>query len=108
MENPFESILQKLKRIEQLLKNGVAQSSEASSISEVLNLVQAAEYISLSKSALYKKTSEKNIPHFKQGKKIYFKKSELDEWLTQHRIKTHDEIDKGATDYVLKNKRRRT
>jgi excisionase family DNA binding protein len=71
-------------------------------ITEVLNLNQAAEYVSLSKSAIYKKTSERNIPHFKQGKKLYFKQSELDEWLTSLKINTHAEIDKMADDYIMK------
>ncbi len=69
-------------------------------ITEVLNLNQAAEYVSLSKSAIYKKTSERNIPHFKQGKKLYFKRSELDEWLTHKRISTHAEIEQLASEYI--------
>ena len=50
-------------------------------ITEVLNLEQAAEFVSLSKSAIYKKTSKRIIPQFKKGKKLYFKKSELNAWL---------------------------
>ena len=71
-------------------------------ITEVLNLNQAAEYVSLSKSAIYKKTSERNIPHFKQGKKLYFKRSELDDWLTGMKISTKAEIEKEATDYIIR------
>lgn len=48
------------------------------------------------------KTSERNIPHFKQGKKLYFKRSELDEWLTELKITTHAEIEKEATDYIIR------
>ena len=71
-------------------------------ITEVLNLNQAAEYVSLSKSAIYKKTSERNIPHFKKGKKLYFKKSESDAWLTSMKVATKDEIDQAATDYIIR------
>ena len=71
-------------------------------ITEVLNLNQAAEYVSLSKSAIYKKTSERNIPHFKNGKKLYFKRSELDDWLTGLKISTNAEIEKQADDYIMK------
>jgi len=63
-------------------------------------LNQAAEYVSLSKSAIYKKTSGRNIPHFKNGKKLFFKRSELDDWLTQNRISTHAEIEQMASEYV--------
>jgi len=102
MENPFELILDKLNYIENLLKNVMKNDNGTVTITEVLNLTQAAEYVSLSKSAIYKKTSERNIPHFKQGKKLYFKRSELDHWLTSMKISTKDEIDQVATDYIIR------
>ena len=102
MENPFELILDKLNTIENLLKTVMKNDNGTVTITEVLNLNQAAEYVSLSKSAIYKKTSERNIPHFKQGKKLYFKRSELDDWLTGLKISTHAEIEKQAEDYIMK------
>jgi excisionase family DNA binding protein len=102
MENPFELILDKLNTIESLLRNVRKDDKAPVAISEVLNLNQAAEYVSLSKSAIYKKTSERNIPHFKQGKKLYFKRSELDGWLTELKITTNAEIEKEATDYIIR------
>ena len=110
MENPFEIILDKLNNIENFLKgyrpnenNKVLQVSSP----EILNLNQATEYLSLSKSTLYKFTSKREIPHFKKGKKIYFRKIELDEWLTQLRIATKDEIEREAINYLIRNKRSR-
>ena len=102
MENPFELILDKLNNLENLLKTLMQNDNGTVTITEVLNLNQAAEYVSLSKSAIYKKTSERNIPHFKKGKKLYFKKSELDHWLTSMKISTKHEIDQAATDYIVK------
>ena len=102
MENPFELILDKLNNIENLLKTVVKNDNGTVTITEVLNLTQASVYVSLSKSAIYKKTSERNIPHFKKGKKLYFKKSELDHWLTSMKISTKDEIDQAATDYIIR------
>lgn len=110
MENPFEVILEKLNNIENLLKNYRLQdNSKVLQVGspEILNLNQATEYLSLSKSTLYKFTSQREIPHFKKGKKIYFRKSELDDWLTQLRISTKDEIEQEAINYLIKNKRRR-
>lgn len=100
MENPFELIIDKLNNIENLLKTVMKNDNGTVTITEVLNLNQTAEYVSLSKSAIYKKTSERTIPHFKRGKKLYFKRSELDDWLTDMRIFTKAEIDKKATDYI--------
>ncbi len=100
MENPFELILNKLNTIENLLRIVKKDDNITVPIAEVFNLNQAAEYVSLSKSAIYKKTSERNIPHFKQGKKLFFKRSELDDWLTQNRISTHAEIEQMASEYI--------
>ena len=48
---------------------------------EILSLNEASEYLSLSKSDLYKKTSRRIIPHFKPGKHIFFKKKDLDSFI---------------------------
>lgn len=102
MQNPFELIFDKLNNIENLLKAVMKKDNGTIVVTEVFNLNQAAEYVSLSKSAIYKKTSERNIPHFKQGKKLYFKRSELDNWLTSLKISTHAEIEREATNYNQK------
>jgi excisionase family DNA binding protein len=65
-------------------------------------LIQAVEYLNLAKATLYKFTACREIRHFKKGKKLYFKKSELDEWILESRIKTRKEIETEATNYLLK------
>jgi excisionase family DNA binding protein len=109
MENPFEIILARLDHIENLIKELKTNhtSHVHAPVSEIMNLPQAAEYLSLSKSSLYKSTSQREIPHFKKGKKIYFKKSELDLWLTQIRVKTKIEIETEANTYLAKGHRKR-
>lgn len=52
----------------------------------VLSLNEAALYLGISKSSLYKLTGSKAISHHKTGKLIYFKREDLDEWLLQNRI----------------------
>ncbi|RYE40270.1 MAG: DNA-binding protein [Sphingobacteriales bacterium] len=109
MENPFEIIVEKLNSIEALLKSMSRVENGNVTITEILNVDEAAKYLSVTKSHIYKQTSQNEIPHYKRGKKIYFKRSELDEWLTKHRITTKEEIDRMATEYILRNplKRRR-
>ncbi len=57
------------------------------------------------KSYVYKMTSQKKIPHYKTpgGKTIFFKRSDVMEFLTKNRIKSKDELDKEAND-ILKIK----
>ena len=73
-----------------------------------LNFNEACKYLDVSPSHLYKLTSTKQIPHFcPQGKKLYFKREELDNWLQRNRKSAADEIDQMAADYVIRNKRKK-
>lgn len=110
MENPFELILNRLSAIEHLL-NIVIKNEKGPALilnaPEILNISEVAEYLSMAKSSIYKMTSERSIPHFKTGKKLLFKRSELDEWIKQHRIKTRREIEIEADEYILRKGSRR-
>jgi excisionase family DNA binding protein len=59
--------------------------------SDMLTFEEAAIYLKVSKSFLYKATSERTITFFKpSGKIIRFKRQDLDAWLIQncHESKT--------------------
>jgi excisionase family DNA binding protein len=69
-----------------------------------LTLEEAVDYLSLSKSALYKLTSRKEITFYNPGgKKIYFRKAELENWIISKRIASNDEIQE-LSDAFLKSK----
>jgi hypothetical protein len=36
------------------------------------------------------------IPHYKVGKTLYFKRTELIEWIEKHRVRTRKEIEQEA------------
>jgi excisionase family DNA binding protein len=72
------------------------------SLKEILNLSETAQYLGITKSYLYKLTSKNKIPFYRpNGKLLYFKKIELDAWLTKNRQSSIDEIDNRATNYVM-------
>lgn len=67
----------------------------------ILTFKEAALFISLSESYLYKLTSKAGIPCYKpHGKHLYFKREELEQWLLSNRKATTEEIDALATNYV--------
>jgi len=47
-----------------------------------LSVEQTAEYIKLAKPTIYGLIHKKKIPFHKSGKKVLFKKSELNDWLS--------------------------
>lgn len=69
----------------------------------LLTIDQAAEFLCLSKSTIYKMTAERTIPHFKLSKRVYFKPQDLEEWVSNYKIKTVQEIEREADVYLRKN-----
>jgi len=69
----------------------------------VLDIEEAALFTGFSVGHLYRLTSGKGIPHYKKDRKLYFKKTELEEWMLENRILTNDEIDAQAQAYILRH-----
>lgn len=79
----------------------VFQDSERSEHNQKpMNFDEAREYLSCSRSYLYKMTSNQNIPHAKRGKRLVFSKKSLDEWLLKNKVKTVTEIQEEADNYL--------
>ena len=108
MENPFELILERLNSIENMIKSLKQIDPVVSSpMNEILNVDQAVAYLGLAKATLYQMTSGRLIPHSKVGKKIIFRRNELYDWISSHRVKTNTEIEQEANEYLLKRKKYR-
>lgn len=67
-------------------------SSVENPLAEYLDIGQAAKFLRMSESALYTYTSQRRVPFIKRGRRLHFKKSELQAWLDTGRKKTRDEI----------------
>lgn len=70
---------------------------------EILTLDEAAQYTGIKKSYLYKLTASKAIPHYKpNGKNCFFRRTELEGWLTTNPVATVADINGQAQAYCLK------
>ena len=59
---------------------------------EVLTSDEAAAYMGIAKSYLYKLTMKKLIPHYKpMGKMCYFNRKELESWLQSNKVTVVDD-----------------
>ncbi len=72
---------------------------------EILNLKQCMAFTGFSRGFLYKMTSQRTIPHYKKGKLLLFKKSEITEWLLAGKVKTKEEEEKEV-EKIVSNKKR--
>lgn len=75
-------------------------------IRPTLNFNEGCKYVGISPSSMYKHTSTNNIPHYKpEGKLIYFKREELDEWILRNRQSTREELAEIANSYTARNRK---
>lgn len=84
VEALFERILSKLDSIESLLKSIVNDDANGNGerTDRKMDAAGAAEYLGISRSTLYKKTSRAELPcHRPGGKILHFFRSELDAYI---------------------------
>lgn len=68
---------------------------------EVLNLEEAAVFLGISKSSLYKMTHNQVVPFYKPNNKmVYFEKSELLKWLRQNPVASQAQLSEEAQTYL--------
>jgi len=72
---------------------------------EMLDIGQAADYLKLKPSYLYKLTHYGKIAHYKPGgKKIYFNISDLNQWLFSCRVLSNKELDSLAASHIAERR----
>lgn len=95
-EKEYEELTAKLDHLQRLI---ITNSKE------VLSIEECSVFTSLSVNHLYRLTSQRAIPFYKpMGGKIYFKKSEVEDWLLQGRQATNREINSKASTYCATHK----
>lgn len=74
---------------------------------EILTIDEAVIYTGLQKSYLYKLTSRRAIPHYKPtGRTCFFRRAELEEWMTANPVATMAELDGKALAHCMIHKNR--
>jgi excisionase family DNA binding protein len=83
MHNPFQSLEDRLSRIEaqqqetlQCLRQAIAQPAP-----QVGGIELAQELTRLSKARIYTLVSERSIPHAKRGNRLFFNRQDLLQWV---------------------------
>jgi len=103
MENPFESLENRLASIESKL-DGLIQSinSPKTSMPTWLTTKQLAQHLGVSTSFVTNLRISK-IPYYKLGGRVYFKKQEIDEFIESTRHKAGSEY---LNEFLASNRRR--
>jgi excisionase family DNA binding protein len=94
IDNPFDTIMQRLIRIEELL----LKMQDSESVNQVfladsnLSIQLAVRITGLKKKTIYNLVCKRMIPHSKRGKRLYFDEQELKDWIKKGKRKTIDEL----------------
>ena len=110
--NPFELILEQLdcleRKLDKLIKEKEVENAVPSA-DELLTVQHATAFLRISTSTLYQLTSRHEIPFMKRGKRLYFKKEELRQWVEEGHIKPMTALEKQAQalSYLRPVKRRK-
>jgi excisionase family DNA binding protein len=98
MEQSIFLVEKRLENIERML------TEQSLATKEILNFNEAALFLDISRSHLYKLTSQKQIPHFcPQGKRLYFKRMELQEWLLRNRQEETESVEERLNNLTIGN-----
>ena len=89
MENPFEIILEKLNSIEKAIEK---LNTKSNSDDDFMITEQVASFVGLSIATVYSLTHQHKIPFFQVGKRLYFKKSEIFNWIISSKVITKQEV----------------
>ncbi|MBK8342472.1 MAG: helix-turn-helix domain-containing protein [Bacteroidetes bacterium] len=94
-------LTREIKEIKELLlakKSDVAPEEDL-----LLTIKQAGELLNLSVPTLYGYVQRSEIPVSKRGKRLYFSKKELLDWVKEGRKKTLAEMDEQANSRIRKS-----
>jgi excisionase family DNA binding protein len=78
--------------------------NEKSSLDEIGGVDLAIQITGLAKPTIYSLVHGRSIPHSKRGKKLYFSRQELTDWLKQGKRKTQAEVAIEAANYGQKER----
>ena len=99
LPNPFQQLFDMMRVLERkvdALTNEKGSVKEQPSKDELMTVETAADYLRMSRSSIYQLTSRFEIPFMKKGKRLYFKKEELRQWIEEGSNKPASKQEKQA------------
>ena len=107
----FENLPQAVKELSNKVDNLIQQllvqskNEHLPESDKLLNIQQAADFLSLSVPTIYSMVSKGTLPVMKCSKRLYFSQIELMEYLKSGRRKTASEIADQADEYLTKKRK---
>jgi excisionase family DNA binding protein len=88
-------------QITENIKKAIAPS-ESSTDDAYMSIDETATLIKLAKSSVYGLVHRNKIPFHKKGKKLYFSKASILQWISDGKQSSTSEIEAKANEYLMK------
>ena len=85
MQNPFEEIMTAINRLEQLVLKSIEKANNSAPAESLLSIDEASEYLNIPKTTLYQYSCQRKIPYSKPGRRLLYRKADLDEFILNSR-----------------------
>jgi hypothetical protein len=100
MENPFHVLEERLTSIESILIDLKNKPSVVTELSDEIGGIELAREITgYSFATIYGLVSARKIPHSKQGKRLFFSKKDLTDWIKSGKRASSKELQEKAKSY---------
>lgn len=103
MVNFFERvdlIISKLDKLEKEILE-IKQTRSETSGNNIMDIEEVSKYLYRSKNSIYKLAEKAQIPYTKKSGKLYFDKSDINNWLKSGSRQTKSEIEEKALNRLL-------
>lgn len=106
MNNPFEELSSQIEEIKFLLLESLSKpEAESKKGDDLITIEEAGEILKLAVPTIYGLVNKRIIPYMKKGKRLFFSKKELMEWIKTGRRKTAAEIAEEADKYISEKRK---
>lgn len=101
LPNVVQELNEKIDHITKLLESPKQNENQ----NQLLTVQEAANFLNLSISTIYNKVNKRELPAMKKGRRLYFSRIELIDFIKSGKILSDREIEEQANNYLSNYKK---
>lgn len=106
MNNPFEELSSQIEELKSILLETLEKPQQSTKDGDdLLTIEEAGDILKLAVPTIYGLVNKRIIPYMKKGKRLFFSRKELTEWIKAGRRKTSIEIAEEAEKYIVEKRK---
>ena len=106
MPQAIANLTAEVKQLKEMLGQ-ILEKDRPADIEDMIDIDEACAILNLKKSTIYAKVQNGEIPHYRPGKKLLFKRGELIEWMETGRRKTTEQTKEDLIAKMQEGQRRK-